>query len=570
MLRHLRIRNLAIIDDLSIDFGDGLNIITGETGAGKSILMRALGLLCGHRASLDVIRSEAESASVEGVFDLTLDAETRRTIGLDEDEMDEVIVRRQIARHGKGRIHINGNLATASMLRKVSTGLVHIYGQHEQSLLLRPGNHLDYLDAFGGHIGERQAMAEAYTGLAEAQRHLDDLDENTRLSKERRELLEFQHNELAAAELVAGEETGLDAERQRLRHADRIARVCSAGEQDLYSAQDAVGSRLARLNSELTELAEILPDLASPAELIEQARLHVEESALQLRDLAATAQADPARLDEIEERLALLRRLAKKYGVPIDELTNLFARVSDDLGAVAARGEDRERALAALRECLVAAARRATELSQKRKKAAQRLTKAMKKELAHLGMEGGMVEVSQETSAMHSIEDFSASGADRIELYLTANRGEPPQPLARVASGGELSRILLALKALTADGDEAPILVFDEVDAGIGGTVADAVARRLQRLASNRQVLCITHLAQIAARAEHHFAVEKHEQQGRTVSFAHPLHNEERIAELSRMLGGPSSAEATRYARELAKQGRAGGSTDKQSTSTGA
>ncbi len=557
MLRRLRIRNIAIIEDLTIDFGDGFNVITGETGTGKSILMRSLGLLCGHRAATDVIRGQVDSASVEGVFEVELEGETRAALGIDEGDGNEVVVRRIISRTGKGKIFVNGNAATASMLRELSTGLVHIYGQHEQSLLLRPGNHLDYVDAFGGKPQLRRDMAAAYAGLRDAQRQLDDCDDHARAAAERRELLDFQRSELAAAELVAGEEADLCSERDRLRHADRIAEVCTSGERELYAADDAMVARLARLAGATAELADVLPDLASPAELIEQARLHLEEAALQLREVATGASAEPARLDEVENRLALLRRLGKKYGVPIGELPAVFARLEDELGSLAARTLDRERAGEVLAECLAKAAGCATALTRHRKRTAKRLTAAMREELAQLGMDGGAFEVVQETSAMRSIDDFTASGADRIELFLSANRGEAAQPLARVASGGELSRILLALKALTADTSETPILIFDEVDAGIGGTVADAVARRLRRLAAARQVLCITHLAQIAASAEHHFAVEKHARKGRTVSVALPLHGEERVNELSRMLGAPASDEAIRYARELIEQGRA-------------
>jgi len=555
MLRELRIANVAIIDDLTIRFGTGLNVITGETGAGKSILLRALALLCGGRATPDLVRGDTDAATIEGIFDVTLSDALADDLGIDADD-EELIVRRRVARNGKGRIHVNGGAATASMLRRLSENLVHIYGQHEQALLLRPANHLDYLDLFGGLGDERAAMAAAYADLRKAQRRLGEVEERARSLGERRELLEFQRNELAGAALVEGEEAELRSDRERLRHAGRIQEVCSAGDNLLYAANDAMVTRLARLVSDLEGLSSAVAALSSPAELVEQARLLLEEAALQLRQIAGDARDDPSRLDEVEDRLALLNRLAKKYAAPSSELPAILAEVERELEDLENNARERGQARDAVDESLRSAVACATTLSKRRKKIGASLAKAMRTELASLGMEGGVFEVARETSAMAEIDDLTASGADRIEFFLSANRGEAPQALSRVASGGELSRILLALKSLTAGSVETPILIFDEVDAGIGGNVADAVARKLRLLAETHQVLCITHLPQIAARADYHFAVEKSERDGRTVSETRPLADEERVAELSRMLGGSSSDEAARYARELLAMGR--------------
>ncbi len=554
MLHELRISNVAIIDGLTLSFGPGLNVITGETGTGKSILLRAMGLLCGARANADMLRSEADTATIEGVFDFTIGSEAADAFGLSDE--DELIIRRQIDRNGKGRIRVNGAASTATMLREISTNLVHIYGQHEQSLLLRPANHLDYLDAYGGLRDTRKEMTQAFSALVEAQRQLEGLESRARSLVERRDLLDFQRGELASAAPVEGEETQLRADRERLRHADRIAQVCSDGENDIYAAENSMDSRLARLVTDLEGLAAAVPDLESPAELVEQGRLLLEEAALQMRTLASHAESDPAQLDAVEERLSTLTRLAKKYGVPASELPTVLAQVEEELASVATHSDDRERAADVVEARLRDAAEVATRLSRARRKAAKKLQKAMSSELADLGMDGGVFEVAQETSSMDSIEDLGASGADRIEFHLSANTGEPTQSLAKVASGGELSRILLALKSLTAGIAETPVLIFDEVDAGIGGTIADAVARKLRTLAETHQVLCITHLAQIAACADHHFAVEKSQRGGRTISDTRVLSESERIAEISRMLGDASSEEATQYARQLVEQGR--------------
>ena len=553
MLRELRIRDVAIIDDLTLHFGDGLNVITGETGAGKSILLRALGLLCGERAAADLIRGNAEEAVVEGIFDFTVGGDLVEALALDPDD-ETIIVRRHVSRSGKSRSYVNGAAATATMLRGLGTHLVHIYGQHEQALLLRANSHLDYLDDFADIQPQRRAMEQAFALLKAAQRHLDELDQRARQSVERRDLLEFQRSELAAAAPQPDEEALLRAERERLRHAERIARVCNDGEDALYASADAMVSRLARLVEDLQSLAAVVPDLSSPAELAEQGRLHLEETALQLRAIAAHTRADPARLDEVESRLALLTRLAKKYAVPSTELPAILAQIDEDLEAVHSHAENREIAAQQLVSSLREAAMAATALSADRRRGGDLLEAAMQRELADLGMDGGVFRVALETSPMQSLEDLGPSGADRLEFFLSANRGEPPQPLARVASGGELSRILLALKALTASVAETPILIFDEVDAGIGGTVADAVARKLRVLAEGRQVLCITHLPQIAACADRHYAVAKRERDGRTISETRILGGEERVAELSRMLGGAAADEATRYARELIAQ----------------
>jgi len=555
MLREFRIKDVAIIDDLTLQFGGGLNVITGETGAGKSILLRALGLLCGDRAGADLIRGSADEAIVEGVFEVEVDETLRESLALDPGE-DSIIVRRHVNRNGKTRSYVNGAAATSTMLRDLSTHLVHIYGQHEQALLLRASNHLDYLDDFGGTRPQRRAMARAFDDLKEAQRRLDELDQHARLSNERRELLEFQRSELAAAAVQPGEEPQLRSDRERLRHAERIARACNDGEDALYSSSDAMVTRLARLNAELESLAAIAPDLSSPAELVEQGRLHLEEAALQLRAVATETLADPARLDEIEERIAVLTRTAKKYGVPSSELPAVLAAVEEELGVVQGHAVHRTSAADAVSARFATAAECAAALSRDRQQAGARLASDMQRELADLGMDGGVFRVAQETSPMRTLEDLGPSGADRVEFFLSANRGEAAQPLARVASGGELSRILLALKTLTAGIAETPILIFDEVDAGIGGSIADAVARKLRILAEGRQILCITHLPQIAAYADRHFAVSKRDLDGRTVSETRSLEGEERVAELSRMLGGASSSEAARYARELISHGR--------------
>ena len=551
MLRELRIRDVAIIDDLGLTFGPGLNVITGETGAGKSIILQSLALLCGARGSADLIRGDADVALVEGLFDSALPADVREALALDGEE--EVLVRRQLTRAGKGRLQVNGGPVTFALLTQLGEHLVHVYGQHEQARLLRPGSHRELLDRYGELGALARRGTEAFAAYAGARRDRDAGAARAGALEERRALLEFQQRELSAAAPREGESTGLRAERELLRHAERIQAVCREGEGALYAGQGAIVGTLGRLHSQLAELSSVAAVLIPVAELVEAGRVQLEEAALQLRAAGARIEADPPRLDAIEERLALLQRLARKYGVEAEALADTLAAIERDLGALATQVSDAADADAVVAARRDAALRVARELSEARRAAADRLAQAMVGELASLGMRGAVFRVDLTTDD----EALGADGIDHVEFFLSANPGEPPKPLTRVASGGELSRILLALKALTAAVGETPILIFDEVDAGIGGTVADAVARRLRTLARNRQLLCITHLPQIAAYADQHFAVEKRQSGGRTITGARALDAAARVAEVSRMLGGDTApAEAERYAKRLIADAR--------------
>jgi DNA repair protein RecN (Recombination protein N) len=551
MLRELRIRDVAIIDEVALSFGAGLNVISGETGAGKSILLQSLALLCGARGSADLIRADADEAVVEGLFDCALPDALCDALGLDD--ADEILVRRHVSRGGKGRIHVNGGPVTLALLGQLGEYLVHIYGQHDQALLLRPANHLELLDRFGelGRLSDR--MADAFAAFAAARRDREELARQSAALADRRESLEFQYRELSEADAQPGEDAALRQEREILRHAERLEGACREGESLLYSGHHAMVGALGRLHAQLAELGAIAPALGDAAALVDSGRVQLEEAALQLRSAAERLEADPARLDAIEERLALLQRLARKYAVSADELPAMRAGVERDLTAldsqatVAGAAEANE---AALRTTALAVA---AELSAARRDAAALLEVRMLDELAALGMDGARFGVAQQCDDAA----LAADGIDQVEFLLAANPGEPAKPLARVASGGELSRIMLALKALTAAAGETPILIFDEVDAGIGGSVAVAVARRLKTLAHTRQLLCITHLAQIAAYADQHVAVEKRPSGGRVITHARTLDAAQRVAEVSRMLGGTAApAEAERYAKRLLAEAR--------------
>jgi DNA repair protein RecN (Recombination protein N) len=555
MLRELRIRNFAIIEDLALTFGEGLNVLTGETGVGKSVILKALMLLCGERAGPDLIRSDATAAVIDGLFEGGLTRESAEPFGLTPG--DEVLVRRELLRSGKGRIHVNGSPATAVLLGRLGEQLVHVYGQHDQALLLRPASHLEFLDRFGDLTGLSARMRDSHRALADARQRLEQIDARLSAKSAREELLRSQIEELAGTRLRADEEADLRQQRERIRHAERILRLCQEAETTLYSGDGAIVSEITRLVARLSDLHALVPALVASTDLIETACVQLEEAARDIAAAASDVQFDPSRLDQIEERLALLNRLSRKYELPSAELPALLARLEAEQAELETQEGERTGALAATIEREREALAVAGEISAARKQAAVRLEAEMQRELAVLGMPGAVFRVvfDEPTGAAEPV--VSPAGIDRIEFHLSANPGEMPLPLARIASGGELSRIMLALKALTASNLGTSVLIFDEVDAGIGGAVADAVGQRLRRLAAARQVLCITHLPQIAAYADRHYCVEKQSRHGRTVAEARHLAPRERVQEISRMLGGTvAPAEAERYARRLVAQGQ--------------
>ncbi len=562
MLRQLQVRDFALIDSLSLEFASGFNVLTGETGAGKSIIMQAIDMLCGARASSDLIRSESEEATVEGLFDLGA-AEIRALEEAGLPAVEDLLVRRTLSRSGKNRVYVNGSLANLAVLEQIGRHLIQIYGQHEQGTLLRPESHLQLLDAYAGHAAERDAMRETYRRLAERLAQLEELRRRQQSAAEREELIRFQLQELEAAALEEDEEDEhLRREREVLVNAERLLQTCAQGEEALYSGDDTVAGRLSRVAVRLRDISRVDSSLAEPAELLESALSQVEEVADRLRSYGERLSFDPARLETVDERLALLGRLKRKYGGSLQS-----AIATRDASVVELRGiEDGGAGADALArevlECAAAAWTAAGELSQRRRAAAKRLERDVVRELRALGMKDARISVAFAADAVPSACDpaeplragntrLAENGADEVEFLLSANAGEPLKPLARIASGGELSRIMLALKVLTAGTGDVPSMIFDEVDAGIGGRIADAVGERLRALGTARQVLCITHLPQIAARAAHHFAVQKQSRGGRTVSLARPLGAEERVAELTRMLGGEDDAEAARFARRL-------------------
>ena len=564
MLRHLHVKNLALIDDLELSFESGLNVITGETGAGKSLLMQAIGLALGGRATADLIRRDTTEAVVEAVFGL----DKARLAPLFTEhgllEAEELLVRRVITANGRSRVYLNGRLTTVALLRQLSARLMQIYGQHEQQVLREADSALSLLDGFADTTRRVQEMTTRYQTLRRVWERLRTLTEDKAAAEARQDFVRFQVDEIRRAALQPDEEEELRQERTILINAEKLYQTTSSGEEMLTASDGAVTDQLGRLVTQLRDLVQVDASLNEAISLLSDGLAQVEEAALFLRRYGERLSPNPGRLEEIDIRLALLSRLKKKYGESIESILARQVALEQELEHIESGAE----AIAALQQEVAQAAHTAwvwaDELSEERRGAARNLEHSIQTELDQLGMQGAHFGIRfpqppEDETKGASDSPFTQNGRrlgehgyDQVEFYLSANPGEPLLPLVQVASGGELSRLMLALKALSAAAEATPTLIFDEVDAGIGGGVAEVVGRRLKSLADQHQVLCITHLPQIAAFADHAYTVTKTVTQGRTISSAQRLTRRERLQELARMLGGVEiTPEARRHAHEM-------------------
>ncbi len=555
MIECLRIRDFALVEALELELSPGFTVLTGETGAGKSILLQALGLLLGGRGSREWVRSGAAQARVEGLF--TPAGPAREALGLLLDEAgvpwdpgEPLLVTRTVSADGRSRAHVNGALVPLTLLGRVGVHLVEVSSQHQHQGLLREDIHGRLLDAGLPHEGREalDAYREAHRAWVRARAELERLERLELEGRERAEFLRFQAEEIRQAGLEPGEDERLRAERDLLRHAERLREAYGRAEAGLYSAEGSACERVGAAERELTAALAWDPALGETLDLVREAAALLEEASARLRERLGRVEADPARLEQVEDRLDLIRRLEKKHGAGADAILERLERLEQELEEI----ENVEWALEGARKDLARAERdlagAAIRLRTARERAAREMERRVGAELAALAMGAAAFRVELEPV------EPGPSGAERVRFLLAANPGEPPRPLARVASGGELSRILLALKNALRD-DRVETLVFDEVDAGIGGATADAVAERLVRLAAGAQVICITHLPQIASRARHHLRVEKAVEGGRTVVGVRVLAGAERVEELARMMGGRHVTETSRrHARELVER----------------
>jgi DNA repair protein RecN (Recombination protein N) len=559
MLRALQVRDLAIIDEVEVSFGMGLNIVTGETGAGKSILIDALGLVLGARASAgDIVRTGAAQAEVTALFTPGDDPVRRARFeeaGIDWD--DELVVRRVVGSErsgGRSRAWLNGRLVSLAQLTALTAGLADVTSQHDQQTLTDPATHLALLDASAALEAPRAAVAAAYAALHEATARLEGVLRDLRGRADREDLLRYQVKEIDEASLAPGCEEEWARERERLRHAVRLSEGSSEAEEVLYNRDGSVLDELSRVAESLRKLSDVDPALDGPRDLVDQALTLVQEASRELGKYSRGVHSDPERLNELEDRMQKLSRLKRKYGSTVEEVLAFRAKAQAELDNIV-HGEARIAALEASVEAARAAAGEAArELSRRRREGAGRLGAAISQELASLGMGGARVVVDVAHTAPGS-SDLAVDGArllptgiDRVEFLIAANRGEDPRPLRKIASGGELSRALLAVKRVLTDVGPRTFYVFDEVDTGVGGAIAEVIGQKIKQVAHRNQVLCITHLAQIAVYADKHFVVQKREVGERTASLVRELSEAERLEEVARMLGGIRVTDRTREA----------------------
>ncbi len=553
MLHELVVEDYAVVDRLRVRFHAGLNLLTGETGSGKSIVVDALGLLLGGRASADMIRSGKERARVSGVFEIGRSArKVLEHAGFDGDE-SELLLDREIQANGKGRAYVNNRPASVALLKDLAVHLGDIHGQHDQQRLFDAPAQMAMLDTFAETGSRRAEVREIYLAWKSAADQIRELEDADQEKLRMLDLWQFQRNEIDAAELLAGEDVELEAERRVQQNAGRLLDAAAASFEALYESPESALSLVRGVEKRLDELGKIDEQMAGMRQTLEPALIAIQDVSYSLRDYLGRVEANPARLEEIENRLEAIDKLKRKYGKSVEEILAFGEDVARRIGEVENAGERLEQLRCDFKKLAAQYEVTAAELSSRRQAAALDLAKRVEKELKPLAMERTVFRVQIDPA------NWSESGADRVQFLVSANAGEEPKPLDRVASGGELSRIALALKTCLVGGANAVprTLVFDEIDTGIGGRAADGVARRLRALAAENQVLCVTHLAQIACFADHHYRVGKFERAGRTVAEIEELDAAASTEEIGRMLSGQKlTPEALRHAAELQRAAR--------------
>ena len=553
MLNNIHIKNLAIVDTLELEFQTGMTVLTGETGAGKSILIDALGLSLGDRTDNAMIRPGSERAEITASFDLSDRPELVAWLREQAyDDGNECILRRVLVREGRSRSFINGSPAPLPLVQELGRQLVDIHGQHAHQSLLQRAMQRRLLDAYAGHQTLVEEVAELHRGLNSAGARLDALRAAARDRAAKLELLRYQLGELDTLKLGEGELSQLDRDHARLSNAERLQETCARLVQELYEDEYALHGRLEHAAGELETVLASDPELGEIGALLDSAAIQVQEAAAGLRSHLDGLEQDPARLQSIEERLGEIHDLARKYRVKPHQLPELRAELAQELEELENADEQLEQLEAEqkrLRDDYLAAARR---LSGKRRSQGKRLAAAVSEAMAGLGMPGGELEVAL---SPRGEAEVTAHGLEDVDFLVSANPGQPPQPLAKVASGGELSRISLAIQVITANCGQVPTLIFDEVDVGIGGRVAEIVGQLLRQLGAERQVLCVTHLPQVAAQGHNHLQVVKLSSRNQTHTKITALEPEARVEEIARMLGGLRITDQTRgHAREMVAQ----------------
>ena len=555
MLKFLSIENFALISRLEVAFVPGLNLITGETGSGKSILVDAVGLLVGERASQGMVRQGFKQARVEGIFDLPLQNPLRRRLleaGIPL-ENNEVIIRREITLSGNNKVFVNNVLIPLGVLSKLGTLLADIHGQHEQQYLLMPSVQLDFLDVFSGNQQQVKRVSESYRQLQAVRLELERMQASEQERLQRMDTLEFQIADIEKLQLRSGLDLELDEERRLLASAEKRFQASQRAYQLLYEEEESSLVVLHRVEKDLEELSTLDPQAESMGSKMRDLRYGLEEIAFQLRDYLNDIEFNPGRLEAVEERLAEIQKAQRRYGDSVDQILAYLEKIQREVAELL-QSETKIEELSAKEKSLskeyLELARR---LSKKRHQKAKQLSRQVERELADLNMESAVFTLQLTTDE----QSVTEKGIDQVEFLISPNLGEDPKPLGKIASGGELSRTVLALKSILSLEDYSKTLVFDEVDAGIGGRVASGIGERLARLATRHQVFCVTHLPQIASYASQHFYADKSHSDQRTVVTLTPLEESARVEEIARMMAGKAITETTRrHAQELLQKGK--------------
>lgn len=551
MLQELRIRNFAIIDDLQISFSPGLNIMTGETGAGKSIIIGAMSLILGDRTSSEQIRSAEESAVVEALFDVSGNPEVRAKLDeMDIDYSDGLIIKRVNSRSGKNRTYINGSLSNIAYLSELAGYLVNVCGQHEHQLIMDPRNHIRYLDSFGGLDPEQGSFSQLYETYQDKRSRLCELENLQRNKASQEEFIRFQLREIEAANVAPGEDAALLDEKSIKSNARRLTELAGSSYESLYEGKESVLSGLSQVSAKLKEIQRIDRSFNVSPEEIDSITVTLEDLAITTRDYLKKLSFDPGRLEEIEDRLEQLKTLKRKYGGSLENVLDRKSSLERELAGIVSLDEELDKVKQEISVLKKELTDKALILSGKRKEAAAALQSSIEKEVRELRMADARFDIHFREPGEKGPE-LDQDGIDEIEFRISTNKGQKPKALDRIASGGELSRVMLALKKILAGTGRVDTLVFDEVDSGIGGAVAEVVGAKLAGLAKLHQVICITHLPQIACFGETHFLVSKADENDITTARVKMLTQAERLDEITRMMSG---IEITKRAREYARE----------------
>lgn len=564
MLKSLKVKDYALIEEIYVEFGKGLNIITGETGAGKSILIDAMGLLLGDRASTEVVRKGAHKSIVEGIFDVEGNRKVKHI--LEENDLEffpELIMRREISLKGSNRCFINDTPVQLSFIKEVGNLLVDLHGQHEHQSLLRTETHIDFLDEFGGLENLKEEYRGHYGKLSSLLRELTRLKESEASLRERKDLYAFQIKEIDAVSPEAGEEERLEEELNILENSEKLMELTSSVYERLYEGDGSVNDLLGEIQNSLDELQEIDKSFAETSGEFETILTLIGDISKFVRDYNSRIDLDPGRLEEMRERLGSLSLLKKKYGGSIKSIIEHRKKIGEEYDLAENYSGSIESIEKNINELRTKCGASALKLSSKRKEISKKVQKEIKDALSYLGIPDSVFNVNAVRAEADTKNDnyiladgraykYDSSGIDQIEFFISTNPGEDPKPLAKVASGGEISRIMLALKTILAKNDKLPLLIFDEIDTGVSGRIAQKVGQSLKSLADFHQIISITHLPQIAGLADRHFAVEKTQRDGRVVSFIKKLGDEERIKEVAKLMSGENVTDASiKGAKEL-------------------